>query len=239
VAPGAPDDPSQDYRQLAGSMAHLARRGFVVVAPDLSWLAPDDGPARRAAALRDALSHLRAGSRGPLLAELDRVGLVGHGLGGLAAATLAADRTCPFHVRALGLLAPVAGAGAGWAAGLGGLPPVLVLRGAADTGTAGAGEGPAALYDVAPAPRLLVTIPGANHFGFTTSLALAAPFDGAPAMSRRDQQRVARAYLTAFFEHHLRGVEEAGTWLRGELPIADIEALGARVLADPDCLAGP
>ena len=237
VRPGAPEDPSQDYRQLAGVMAHLARRGFVVIAPDLSWLAADDGPARRAAALRDALCHLRAGSRGPLLADFGRVGLIGHGLGGLAAAVLAADRACPFQVRALGLLAPLAPSGGAAPRAERDLPPpsappLLVLRGGADTGSAGAGGGPAALYALAAGPRALVTIPGANHFGFTTSLALAEPFDGAPAIARRDQQRVARAYLTALFERHLRGVAEVDPWLRGELSIDELAGLGVDVQAD-------
>ncbi len=231
VRPGAPEDPSQDYRQLTGLMAHLARRGFVVIAPDLSWLAPDDGPARRAAALRDALSSLRAGSRGPLLADFDRAGLIGHGHGGLAAAALAIDRACPFHVRALGLIAPLPPRGA---AALAGGPPVLILRGGADTGAAGAGAGPAALFELAPPPKTLVTIPGANHFGYTTSIALAAPLDGEPGIGRRDQQRIARAYLTALFERHARGREEADAWLSGELPIPQLESTSGA--ASPEAL---
>jgi acetyl esterase/lipase len=221
---GAPDDTSQDYRQLAGVMAHLARRGFVVIAPDLSWLAPDDGPLRRAAALRDAVSHLRAGSKGLVLADFERVGLVGHGLGGMAALALALDRRCPFYVRGITVLSPAGGAAP---ARMEGLPPIMILRGTAELDGASA-----ALYAAAGAPKHLVTLPGANHFGFTTSLASEPPFDGAPTMQRRDQQRVAKAYLAAFFERYLGGTADGMAWLCGDATPPELAALGLEVRAE-------
>jgi len=229
---GAPEDIAQDYRQLTAILAHLARRGFVVIAPDLGWLTPDDGPARRAAALRDALSYLRAGSRGPLLADFERAGLLGHGLGALAALTLATDRSCPFNIRSAALMAPTAEplpSVAAW-------PPLLVLQGTADTGEAGAGQGPAVIYAAAGAPKHLVTLPGANHFGYTTSLELQEPFDGVAALPRREQQRAAKAYLAAFFEHTLRGDEDGLAWISGDAAVPGLEVVGVDVQAD---LQGP
>ncbi|WP_437897688.1 alpha/beta hydrolase [Sorangium sp. So ce124] len=218
---GSPAGLAQDYRQLAGVMAHLARWGFVVVAPDLSWLTPDDAPLRRAAVLRDALTHLRAGSRGPLLADFARVGLIGHGLGAQAALALALDAACPFDVRALALLAP---AGAPERA----LPidalaprPALVVRGTADPIAASV---PAALYGSARAPKHLVTLPGANHFGYTTSLGLAEPLDGHAALSRREQQAIAMGYLAAFFNGYLRDARGDLDALSGKASLEGLEA---------------
>ncbi|WP_437279528.1 alpha/beta hydrolase [Sorangium sp. So ce375] len=233
---GSPTGLGQDYRQLAGVMAHLARWGFVVVAPDLSWLTPDDAPLRRAATLRDALSYLRAGSRGPLLADFDRVGLLGHGLGAQAALALALDAACPFDVRALALLAPV------------GTPerpplidtlsprPVLVVRGTADPIAAAV---PAALYDRARAPKHLVTLPGANHFSYTTSLGLVEPLDGHAGLSRREQQAIAMGYLAAFFSGYLRDARDGLDALSGKEPLEGLEAREIPVSAElPDGGAG-
>ncbi|WP_437327359.1 alpha/beta hydrolase [Sorangium sp. So ce381] len=233
---GSPAGLAQDYRQLAGVMAHLARWGFVVVAPDLSWLTPDDAPLRRAAVLRDALTHLRAGSRGPLLADFARVGLIGHGLGAQAALALALDAACPFDVRALALLAP---AGAPERA----LPidalaprPALVVRGTADPIAASV---PAALYDRARAPKHLVTLPGANHFGYTTSLGLVEPLDGHAGLSRREQQAIAMGYLAAFFNGYLRDARGDLDALSGKASLEGLEAREIPVDAEvPDGGAG-
>ncbi|AUX20111.1 hypothetical protein SOCEGT47_005740 [Sorangium cellulosum] len=238
VRPGAAVDPGQDYRQLAGIMAHLARWGFVVIAPDLSWLTPDDAPQRRAAVLRDALAHLRAGSRGPLLADFDRVGLLGHGLGAQAALALSLDAASPFQVRALALLAP-AGDRPAPAGDPGRAPPlavdglaprpVLVVRGTADPIAAAC---PAALYERARAPKHLVTLPGANHFGYTTSLGLAEPLDEEAEVPRREQQAMAMGYLAAFFDGYLRGARGSLEALSGEAALEGLEAREISVRAE-------
>ncbi|AUX28696.1 MULTISPECIES: alpha/beta hydrolase [Sorangium] len=226
---GSPAGIGQDYRQLAGVMAHLARWGFVVIAPDLSWLAPDDAPLRRAAVLRDALSHLRAGSRGPLLADFDRVGALGHGLGAQAALALALDPACPFHVRALALLAP-----AGEPEGSPPIDalaprPVLVVRGTADPISASV---PATLYGRARAPKHLVTLPGASHFGYTTSLGLAEPLDGPAELPRREQQAIAMGYLAAFFSGYLRDARRCLDALSGKESLEGLEAREIPVSAE-------
>ncbi|WP_044239090.1 poly(ethylene terephthalate) hydrolase family protein [Chondromyces apiculatus] len=240
-----PVDAHQDYRQLSGLMAHLARRGFVVIAPDMSWLvgaSPANHEAtHRAAVLRDALAHLRAGSRGPILADFERLGLIGHGAGGLAALALALDRESLFEVRAAALLSPhlddldLALAAA--------LPPTLVLRGAADvspeapwsprhafsTSPASATSPAASTSSTrAPSPRHLVTVPAASHAGYTTSLAVSEPPGGVAALPRREQQRVVKAYVTAFFEHYLRG-EDNLAWLAGDAPVSELEGLSIEV----------
>ncbi|XYH99048.1 alpha/beta hydrolase [Sorangium sp. So ce1128] len=229
ATPGAPVDVDQDYRQLAGVMAHLSRWGLVVIAPDLSWLTPDDAPLRRAAVLRDALSHLRAGSRGPLLADFDRVGLLGHGLGAQAALALSLDASPLFHIRAVALLAP--------AGELERAPriealaprPVLVVRGTADPIAA---DLPAALYDRARAPKHLVTVPGANHFGYTTSLGPAEPLDAPAEIDRRAQQAIAMGYLAAFFNGYLRDAHRCLGALSGKESIEGLEARKIPVSAE-------
>ncbi|WP_437623591.1 alpha/beta hydrolase [Sorangium sp. So ce1151] len=234
--PASSADIGQDHRQLAGVMAHLARWGFVVIAPDLSWLAPDDAPERRAAVLRDALSHLRAGSRGPLLADFDQVGLLGHGLGAQAALALALDAACPFHIRALALLAPAGEPARAPAIDALSPRPVLVVRGTADPIAA---DVPAALYERARAPKHLVTLPGASHFGYTTSLGLAEPLDGPAALSRREQQAIAMGYLAAFFNGYLRDARGSLDALSGKAAIEGLEAREIPVSAEmPGSSAG-
>ncbi|WP_437307653.1 alpha/beta hydrolase [Sorangium sp. So ce388] len=229
ATPGSPADIGQDHRQLAGVMAHLARWGFVVIAPDLSWLAPDDAPQRRAAVLRDALSHLRAGSRGPLLADFDQVGLLGHGLGAQAALALALDAACPFHIRALALLAPAGEPARPPAIDALAPRPVLLVRGTADPVAA---DVPAALYERARAPKHLVTLPGASHFGYTTSLGLAEPLDGPAALSRREQQAIAMGYLAAFFNGYLRDARGSLDALSGKASLEGLEAREIPVSAE-------
>ncbi|WP_438041578.1 alpha/beta hydrolase [Sorangium sp. So ce128] len=233
---GSPAGLAQDYRQLAGVMAHLARWGFVVVAPDLSWLTPDDAPLRRAAVLRDALTHLRAGSRGPLLADFARVGLLGHGLGAQAALALALDAACPFDVRALALLAPAGAPERALSIDALAPRPALVVRGTADPIAAAV---PAALYDRARAPKHLVTLPGANHFGYTTSLGLAEPLDGHAGLPRREQQAIAMGYLAAFFNGYLRDARGDLDALSGKASLEGLEAREIPVSAEvPDGAAG-
>ncbi|WP_437734831.1 alpha/beta hydrolase [Sorangium sp. So ce1335] len=227
-AAGTPAGLDQDHRQLAGVMAHLARWGFVVIAPDLSWLTPDDAPQRRAAALRDALSHLRAGSRGPLLADYDRVGLLGHGLGAQAALALALDAACPFDVRALALLAPSGEPERAPPIDALAPRPVLLVRGTADPIAAGV---PAALYHRARAPKHLVTVPGANHFGYTTSLG-AEPHDGPAELPRREQQAIAMGYLAAFFNGYLRDARGCLDALSGKASLEGLEAREIPVTAE-------
>ncbi|WP_437756715.1 alpha/beta hydrolase [Sorangium sp. So ce1389] len=229
ATPGSPANIGQDHRQLAGVMAHLARWGFVVIAPDLSWLAPDDAPQRRAAVLRDALSHLRAGSRGPLLADFDQVGLVGHGLGAQAALALALDAASPFHVRALALLAPAGEPERAPPIDALAPRPVLLVHGTADPIAASV---PATLYHRARAPKHLVTLPGASHFGYTTSIGLAEPLDGPAELSRREQQAIAMGYLAAFFNGYLRDARRCLGALSGKESLEGLEAREIAVSAE-------
>ncbi|WP_437690003.1 alpha/beta hydrolase [Sorangium sp. So ce176] len=229
AAAGSPSGLGQDHRQLAGVMAHLARWGFVVIAPDLSWLTPDDAPLRRAAVLRDALSHLRAGSRGPLLADFDRVGLLGHGLGAQAALALALDAACPFDIRALALLAPAGEPERAPPIDALAPRPVLIVRGTADLIAAAV---PAALYQRARAPKHLVTLPGANHFGYTTSLGPAEPHDGPAELPRREQQAIAMGYIAAFFNGYLRDARGCLGALSGKESLEGLEAREIPVSAE-------
>ena len=43
VCNGSNTDITQDFRQMSGICKHLARWGFMIICPDLSWLANDGG----------------------------------------------------------------------------------------------------------------------------------------------------------------------------------------------------
>jgi pimeloyl-ACP methyl ester carboxylesterase len=70
---------TRDRTVMAGHAEALAREGFWVIVPDLPYVMDSRDNAR---ALRDLMQLLRKGAAGP---SLDRIVLVGHSAGGLAA----------------------------------------------------------------------------------------------------------------------------------------------------------
>lgn len=225
ACPGAPTDTTQDFRQLSGILAHLARWGFVTIAPDLSWLAVAGVPDWQFV-LKDAVSYmltenLRAGS--PFNGKIKTTGLgaMGHSTGGLAATFLGTSGAFP--IEALGLIAPAATT-MGDVAQIGTFAPkpVLVLHGTQDAGPYSADGQPLNIYAAAAAKKHLVTIDGANHFGYTDGLCIQE--DGAATISQANQQRIAKAYLTAFFRRYLRGATEVDDYLTGVRKVEELEA---------------
>jgi len=194
--------------------AQLASRGYVVLAPhhplQLALLEAGDA----AAALRQAEAWSEGG--GALAGALRPgapAGVLGHSLGGVAAAAAWADRP---QLAALVLLASFP-AGDGPVAGAGGRP-ALSLRGLADE-IADPAQVRAGL-DRLPPGSALAEVEGLNHYGWVTPLseedrAREPEPPRPPSEARADARRPLDAYLDAT----LRGDDGAEALLdAGEFP---------------------
>ncbi len=227
VCIGAPTDTTQDFRQLSDIFAHLARWGFVTISPDLSWVTGFIFPRRLL--LEGAVSYVlaensRAGSPFNGKIATTGIGAMGHSTGGLTAIYLGTSGALSIDV--MGLIAPLALDMNDIAEIVGFAPkPVLLLHGTEDTGMCGVDGLPLSIYAAASTTKHLVTIGGANHFGYTDALCIDPPCDGAATISRTDQQKIAKAYLTALFRRHLNGITEMDDYLSGVRPVEELETL--------------
>lgn len=223
-SPGATHD---DYLQADGLLEPLARAGFIGISVDTSWgtfSGQDKGVILLAAIayLRD--QHLSSGALLGGAVDLNRVALAGHSMGGTAAAWAASrfddSLVSPLppgsvDIAAMVLIAPGFGVVEGFQF-QGQFPediPALVFIGSnehpfqvADT--------PVDLYSTLDAPKHLVVIEGANHFGFSDGISL-DPADGkdnpsevggltGPAAEAL-QQLTASKYIGAFLSAYLCG----------------------------------
>lgn len=225
--PGAPSDTGDDFRQLSGILSHLARWGFVSIAADLSWLADTFGIDSWTLVLSDAATyivaeHTRAGS--PLEGKLQiaAISLLGHSTGGFAAIELATSGL--LSVDALGLLAPAGGADSVVKFAP---KPILVVHGTQDTGSFGDGGQSVNVYAAAGPAKHIVTIDGANHFGFTDGLCILK--DPPATIGQADQQKIAKAYLTAFFRRYVQDAVEVEDYLTGARPVEELDAFTVTV----------
>ena len=109
--------------------------------------------------------------------------------------------------------------------------PVLILHGTQDTSTFGAQNAPLDIFAAASATKHLVKIDGANHFGYTDGICI--PGDGPATITQRNQQRIAIAYLTAFYRRYLGSVTAADDYLTGVKKVQGLEAFDITVTAVP------
>lgn len=205
-------DFTQDFKRYKQVLTHLASHGCVVVAPDLSWLAGSYGGNQRADVIVAVWKFFKDNSGavpyngGLKTEEVDpsRVMLAGHSTGGgacfRARTNLAAAGGPP--PLAISVLAPAADMAV---LDLVDDPPsygILVMKGTNDT--ASGNIVPDAVFNMGGQNRrVLVTLEGANHFGYTDLCSengcFPMPFvgDGPCDFGPDRQKNTAGAYLAA------------------------------------------
>jgi len=232
--PEVPQDTTLDFTQLSGILAHLARWGFVSICPDMSWLTSESSHIEREQTMEDAITYMvsQSSQSGSIFfgkLRSDAMGAIGHSAGGNAAVYLGTSGNYPITV--MGLLAP-ATADLSQPSSMEDINqlaafspnPAMLLYGDQDAnGAFGADGAPPLYYSSAGAPKYMVTIGGANHFGFTDSLCLAFPGDGVVTIAQADQQKIATAFLTALFERYLEGWTAMDAYFDNQRPVEGLE----------------
>lgn len=219
--------PASQYYKYA---ERLATFGYVALTADYptSLFSPDNP--EYAQSLSDALDWAK--TKLPNAANSDLAGVTGHSLGGKVS-LLAATKDARF--KASIVLDPVDGGGG---PGGGCMPPgcvdVSALMPNLNIPTGFLGEttdamggfqpcAPAAenfqtFYAGANAPSFAVTIKGANHMSFLDDVAscgFTCSFCNMATLDNATVNGMARGYVAAFYERHLRGNAGYDTWLTG------------------------
>ena len=212
-----------DYTSVAAMLRRVASCGCVCVVPDLSWLTDDGGSAPdavnlRAIVLANYLTYLMSVNDSVFAGQLDpsRIIVAGHSTGARGA-THAARTIAGFDnhaVCACGLIAPENGGDSG--------PDIhnlLVIGGTSDDQQ---GASPVVAYEAGGTPKTLVTIGGANHFGYTdicpadNTCGGINLFDEDGAITRQGQQQTAAAYLVALVRYYALHDDGGRLYLEGE-----------------------
>jgi fermentation-respiration switch protein FrsA (DUF1100 family) len=227
---GTPPDNTQDFLQLSGILSHLARWGFLSIAPDMSP-SPGNPSFYEDAVLYMLAENTRSGSPFKGRVKTGGVGALGHSTGGFGAYEWANRSFSGIPVQAMGLIAP--GAYQQSSLAFFAPRPVLIIHGTKDGGQFGVGNTPLTLYASALPTKHLVIIDGANHFGYTDAIKVPSPGDGVATISQSDQQMIAKAYLTAFFRRYLKAATEENDYLVGIRPVETLESFNITVEADP------
>ena len=227
----------RDFTSVATMLQHVTTYGCVCIAPDLSWLMDDvwgtsvaNTFLERAVVLVNYYEYLQSLNASVFKGQLDftRVLVVGHSTGA-GGAVQAGGILGGFgrHLNALayGLIAPEFGGGSN-----ANVHNLLVLGGTLDDQQ---DANPQGAYMAAGTPKTWVTIPGANHFGYTDICPPTTPATTAPASSTRDgtitraaQQQTAAAYLAALLRYYIQGDSTVRPYLTGQQQIAGLDALG-------------
>lgn len=229
----------RDFTSVATMLQHVTTYGCVCVAPDLSWLLDDDwglevSPTNtfleRAVVLVNYYEYLQSLNDSVFNKQLDftRVLVVGHSTGA-GGAVRAGGILGGFgrHLNALayGLIAPEFGGGSN-----ANVHNLLVLGGTVDDQQ---DADPQGAFLAASAPKTLVTIPGANHFGYTDICPAdnscdsgAHLLDENGTITRAAQQQTAAAYLAALLRYYIQGDSTVRPYLSGQQQIAGLDALG-------------
>jgi dienelactone hydrolase len=226
---------TSDFTSVADMLGHVASYGCVVVVPDLSWIPGGFttttfdyykyGVVLRAQVLMRYYDHLMSLNSRRFAQQLDlsRLIVVGHSTGGPAA--VEAARLLSFDIQfqslSYGLLAPIPGVLYGAKSNL------LVLKGGNDTQQ---GADPMAAYAGGGPPKTLVTIPGANHFGYSdicpaNNHCVGVINDTNGDISRPLQQLAGAAYLAALVRYYARGDATALPYLSGAKQVEGLEAI--------------
>jgi chlorophyllase-like protein len=229
-------DISQDFRRVETVLRHVASHGCVVMAPDLSGLTFSANPFEERAAVIVALyQHLKTLPVNVLARlNLDSVILAGHSTGGGAALRargnlLGAGGPTPV---AVGVLAPAVSSGgmpSGEAVSLSAAvspAALLVIKGLIDRQV---GSDPDTVYQAAKSPKGLVSIPGANHFGYTDICSrdnnACAAEDSSGTIKLLSQQVTAGGFLAALMRAYAWGDLLSLPYLRGHTPNTNLFAV--------------
>jgi pimeloyl-ACP methyl ester carboxylesterase len=187
---------AQTASRYASTLAALAARGYVVIAPDSqTWLLPNHG--RFADDLERSLRWAR-GTQPNAHPTLDAV--AGHSMGG-GAALLAADRHP--EIDAVMTLAAAETIPSATTASAGVTVPGLYVVGSRDTIVRPATT--RAMYDRKPAPARFVTITGGYHCGFNDSTSFFGLGCDSGSITRSTQLAVTRELLGDWLDSTLRG----------------------------------
>ena len=216
-------------------LQHVASYGCVALAPDLSWLPYTAAQSEilqsfdeRAVVLVSYYQYLLSLNDTLFANQLDvsRVILVGHSTGAGGATEAGRMLSASVHLQSLsyGLIAPEFAGQSGPD-----LHNLLVLGGTLDTGQ---DAEPQQAYNAGGMPKTLVTIPGANHFGYTD---LCDPgntcsdigfSDQNGTITSAGQQHAGAAYLAALVRLYALGDETARPYLSGEKVVEGLDFYG-------------
>jgi hypothetical protein len=196
-------DITQDYTRMDRMLSHVASYGCVIAVPDLSSLV-NRGYQERADVLTNLYNYLSSLNSSLFQNRLDltRIILSGHSTGG-GACLLARGELMAAHelqLVAMGLVAPATSAGIDVTSQITGLTPngLLVIRGLLDMMV---NSDPLNVYNDYQGQKILVTIPGANHFGYTDVCTPDNKYCAADEVPGTiipfSQQLIAGAYLSA------------------------------------------
>jgi predicted dienelactone hydrolase len=230
---------TRDFTSVGDMLRHVASYGCVVVVPDLSWIPGGFNPATfdyykygivlRAQVLMRYYDRLMS-LNGRLFAQqldLSRLIMAGHSTGGPSAVEAARLLSFDFQFGSLsyGLLAPIPGVLYGAKSNL------LVLKGGNDLLQ---GADPAAAYAGGGLPRTLVTIPGANHFGYSdicpeNNHCAGVISDTNADIGRALQQLAGASYLAALVRYYARGDATTRPYLSGEKQVEGLVIPGASI----------
>jgi len=221
---------------------HLASRGFVCASVALHQLWEGWRIHHRGVTILRHLSFLLSDTTADAVVlnvrsrtDPQRVGLLGHSRGGegVAAAqaiAAAASPAPPHRILAVATFSPTDGPN--WSETSPGpgpytpSVPYLTLYGTADGDLSGyAGNTGIRVADRAPRPRHTIAIYGANHNFFNSTWGS----DGAPTITRPQQETLARAFMTPFFSQHLLGHQAYVELLSGYVVPPSVTAVGTTI----------
>ncbi len=213
----------RDFTSVATILEHVACYGCVCIAPDLNWLTDEWASGatlttseERGVLLVNYYEYLSSLNTSVFHGQLDlsRVILAGHstGAGGAVQAGLLLGGFGNAIAPIYGLIAPEEGGGT-----ISNVSRLLVVGGTLDTDQ---GADPEAGYNGAGTPKTLVTIPGANHFGYTDICNADNACESAELLEngtipRLSQQMIAAAYLAALVRYYALSDATARPYLSG------------------------
>jgi hypothetical protein len=215
-------DITQDYTREERMLSHVASYGCVAAVPDMSglvnrtlqeWADVLAGLYSFLMSLNNALFQNRL--------DMNRIILTGHSSGGGSCLLARSELVSVNGAQpiAMGLVAPAtSGAGGVDNSLILGLNSngLMVIRGLSDTQV---GSDPLNVYNAYNGPKILVSISGANHFGYTDICTPDNKFCSAPELPGTiipfTQQLIAGAYLSALVRKFALGDASVEPYMNG------------------------